>query len=248
MIDCVVSGVGVLGPGLAGWEAARGVLAGEQPYRPDAVAEPRPAALPPNEQRRGARTVRWAIAAAQEALQQSGDAPSEAATVFSSSSGDGETLAQICEALAQAERAVSPTRFHNSVHNAAAGYWSIAAASRRPSTTLCGHDASFTVALLEAAVQVAAGEPAVLLVAYDLPYPPPLFAARPIAEPLAVALLICAARPPRRVANLRVAVATDPAESAAPGPRELASNPAARALPLLAAVARGQEATLHLPL
>jgi hypothetical protein len=240
MTGLAVCGVGLLAPGLAGWDAARRVLAGEQPYRYEALPEPRPDALPPNERRRGARTVRWAIAAAQEALAGSGIAAADASPVCASSSGDGEIVVQIMSALAQPAREVSPTRFHNSVHNAAAGYWSIACGSRRGAVTLCAHDASFGAALLEAAALIHAGESAVLLLVYDLPYPEPLLAVRPIREPLAVALALCGEARTPALARWRVALASEPATIAAMPIPELASNPAAHALPLLAAVARNQ--------
>ena len=99
MIGLAVRGIGVLAPGLPGWPSARRVLAGETPYQASEVAEPRPDALPPNERRRGVRTVRWAIAAAQEALAASGAAPADSVSVFATSSGDGETLVQILEGL-----------------------------------------------------------------------------------------------------------------------------------------------------
>lgn len=235
-----LQGVGVLGPGLADWQAARRILSGEQAYRYEPPPQPDPDALPPNERRRGAKTVRWTVAVAQEALRGSDFPPAAVASIFTSSSGDGETAHQICEALAAPGREVSPTRFHNSVHNAAAGYWSIAAASRRPSVSLCGHDASFAVGLIEAAAQVRAEEDPVLLVAYDLPYPQPLLAVRPIAEPLAVAVLLSREARACTLANWRVSLATGAVATRLPEalPPELGANPAGHALPLLAAVAR----------
>src|SRR6185436_6052055 len=89
-----------------------------------------------------------------------------------------------------AEREISPTRFHNSVHNAAAGYWSIATRSREPSTSLCCYDASFAAGLLESAAQVASDPRQVALISYDEPYPEPLHATRPIASEFGVALIL----------------------------------------------------------
>ena len=43
---------------------------------------------------------------------------------------------------------ISPTQFHNSVHNAAAGYWHIAAGSAAPSLSVGGHDGAFAAGLL----------------------------------------------------------------------------------------------------
>jgi beta-ketoacyl synthase-like protein len=245
-----VHGVGILGPGLPGWAAARRVMCREQPYRYELAPEPRPDALPPNERRRGARTVRWAIAVAEEAMRDSGIPSANVASVFATSSGDGETLHQICEALARPEREMSPTRFHNSVHNAAAGYWSIASGSRRTSMTLCGHDASFGVGLLEASSLVQAGEDAVLLVVYDLPYPEPLRTARPIRAPLAVAILLSGEARPWTLAKWKVSLTAEAAinDPAQDWPAELASNPAAQALPLLATIARRAFDTTHVAL
>lgn len=245
-----VHGVGVLGPGLPGWAAARRVMSREQPYRYELPPEPRPDALPPNERRRGARTVRWAIAVAEEAMRDSGIPASSVASVFASSSGDGETLHQICEALARPEREMSPTRFHNSVHNAPAGYWGIASGSRGTSMTLCGYDASFGLGLLEAAALVQAGEGAVLLVAYDLPYPEPLRLVRPILAPLAIAILLSGEARPGALARWEASLSAEAAvaDPAQDWPAELASNPAAQALPLLAAVARRAADTTRIAL
>ncbi len=59
---------------------------------------------------------------------------------------------------------MSPTQFHNSVHNAAAGYWSIAHGSRQPATCLGAHDWTWAAALLKAVAEVAATGAPVLLV------------------------------------------------------------------------------------
>jgi len=67
---------------------------------------------PPAERRRYPIPVKLALAVGQEAFQNAGRDAANTATVFTSSSGEGETLHQMCEALASAEREVSPTRFH----------------------------------------------------------------------------------------------------------------------------------------
>ncbi len=62
------------------------------------------------------------------------------------------------------------------------GYWSIATQSRAASNALCAFDVSFGAGLLEAVTQVAVDQTRVLLIAYDVPYPQPLHAKRPIPE------------------------------------------------------------------
>lgn len=249
MTGVYVEAVGLIGPGLPDWRVAREVLRGERTHEPAGLPRPDAGMLPANERRRAANSVRWALAAAQEAVSASSYRADEVATVFATSDGDGETLHHLCEVLASPQREVSPTRFHNSVHNAAAGYWSIAAGSQHPSTSLCGYDATFAAGLIEAASQVWTERTAVLLVAYDLPFPPPLFAVRPVAEPFAVALVLAPEPRPGTLACCRITVR--PASSpGAPIPAalrgELASNPAAQALPLLAMIARDQRVSVPL--
>ena len=243
MIPLYVQSVGLLGPGLPDWRTGRDILCGERPYQYEAPPQPNPDILSANERRRGAKSVRWAVAVAQEAVAASGLQAADIATVFTSSSGDGETLHCICEALAAPGREVSPTRFHNSVHNAAAGYWSIAAGSRRPSVSLCGYDASFAIGLLEAAVQASVERTPVLLVAYDLPYPQPLHSVRTISEPLAVALLLAPEPGANALACWQIAPAQRAARTALPAglAGTYASNPVAQCLPLLAALAGGTQ-------
>src|SRR5204862_6680813 len=89
-----------------------------------------------------------------------------------------------------ADRATPPTRFHSSGRNAAAGYWTIAARSQEPSTSLCCYDASFAAGLLEAAAQVVVNGIAVALIAYDQPYPEPLHARRPVGANFGMALVL----------------------------------------------------------
>jgi hypothetical protein len=64
--------------------------------------------------------------------------------------------------------AISPTKFHNSVHNAAAGYWTIGTGCMQASTALTAFEHSFAHGLLEAISQASAELQPVLLVAYDI--------------------------------------------------------------------------------
>jgi hypothetical protein len=245
-----IEAVGVMGPGLPDWHTAQAVLRGERQHDPAGIPRPDGGMLPANERRRAAASVRWALAAAREALSASSYRADEVATVFAASGSDGETLHHLCQALASPQRDVSPTRFHNSVHNAVAGYWSIAAGSQRPSTSLCGYDASFAAGLIEAASQAASEQVAVLLVAYDLPYPPPLYAVRPVAEPFAVALLLAPQARPGTLASCRIRISAESAPCApfpATLPARLATNPAAQSIALLESITRERREPVRLP-
>jgi hypothetical protein len=235
-----VEGIGLCGPGLPNWEAALPVLAGQADYVPAPSAAPPCLLLPPNERRRATHTVKFALAAGAEGFARSGRDPGRTSTVFTSSGGDGETIHAIMNTLAGATRELSPTRFHNSVHNAAAGYWSIASGAKAASSSICAHDDSFAAGLLEAVAQLGA-EPAVAVIAYDVPYPSPLAELRPIGAAFAAALILSRERTDSAFASVDVALLTAPraaTEMASPLLRGLqASVPAARCLPLMAALA-----------
>lgn len=249
MIAVFVEGIGLLGPGLEGWHAGRPVLAGAARYEPRALCPQPIALLPPAERRRAGTTGRLAIATGVEALAQAGRDPAEMAMVFAASGGDGDTVHEILAVLATAQREVSPTRFHNSVHNAPSGYWSVATGSQAPSTSLSAFDDSFAAGLLEAAVQATVQDRPVTLIAYDVPYPEPLHAARPIVAAFGMALVLAPRRTQCAIASLSPEmVETASPETAMSDPeleRLRLGNPAARSLPLLAAMARGEAGTIR---
>ena len=235
MLSAYVGGLGVLGPGLSNWPEAGAVLSGQQAYRPAATVLPMPTILAAAERRRIGRVVKLAIGVALEATSQADEDPAELASVFSSSGGDGHNCHELCQALSLAGREISPTRFANSVHNAAAGYWSIGTGAMAESNVLCAFDASFTAGLLEALTQVAVDQIPVLLVAYDSEYPQPLHAKRPIPDAFGVAMVLT---PQRRASSLsRLDAALSDAECdrfADPDLEALrCAFPAARSLPLL---------------
>ena len=247
-----VKSIGLAAPGLQGWQASLEVLRGERPWQSEEMPKYAPAVLPANERRRATRVARLAFQAAEDAV---GAADAETlkniAAVFASSGGDTEVLNGICGTLALPDRPVSPTHFHNSVHNAAAGYWSIATGSRLPSTALSAHDGSFVAGMMEAFSMAMTEQLTVLLVTYDLVPPQPLHAKRPLSDSFASALLLSAdadgalARLELRLLN---GAAGEPAVMSDPGLETLRlGNPAARSLPLLAGIARQQASTIIIP-
>lgn len=183
-----VEAVGVLAPGLPDWRHMQAVLSGAQPYFAAPLAAIAPMSLPPAERRRSSPTVRLAIAAAEQALQQTSLAAQDMAMVFSSSEAAGVITHQLCEALA-GSREVSPTQFHNSVHNAPSGYYSIAMNAKLGASSIARGKWSFAAGLLNAAAQVSTDQLPVLYVCYDCPSPEPLNQAMPISDATAIALV-----------------------------------------------------------
>jgi len=248
MIRVFVEGVGVIGPGLPSWNEGREILAGWQAYAGGELPRLLANRLPSAERRRSTAVTRLALDVAEQALPPDASA-GDVATVFTSSGGEVEIIHRIFEELATAERLISPTQFHNSVHNAASGYWSIATGSRQASTSLSCFDDSFAMGLLETACQASAERAKVLLVAYDFPPLQPILRVRPLLAPFAVSLLLASEPSGRSLGEL--AIGFDTADTGDSGRMEDAGlealrrgNPAARSLPLLAALARAEPAEL----
>jgi hypothetical protein len=248
-LHCHIGGLALLGPGLPGWAESEPVLAGRMPWREAPPVVPPPAMLAPTERRRTSLVVRLALAAASGAVEAAGVAPDALETVFASSNGDGAVVGAILDSLAAPDGEVSPTQFHNSVHNAAAGYWGIGAHSTKPSISIGCHKDSFALGLLQAAVQVAGRGVPVLFCAYDAPLAGPMAPLHPTAFAFAMA---CVLTPEPTAASrasltLRHMPGTAPA-TPSPWLALADGNPAARSLPLLAALAAGHATTLVMPL
>ena len=249
MMHAYIEGIGLCGPGLDGWGQSAAILAGHAAYTPTPACPPALTLLPAAERRRAPQTVKLALAVGIEAFAAAGRDPITTPAIFASSGGDGETIHGILNVLASPLRELSPTRFHNSVHNAAAGYWSIATSATAASTSLCAHDDSFAAGLLESMAQTTATPQATALIAYDVPYPAPLFAVRPVGAVFGVALVFSPPPTPACFARLDLTLHPGPAAAtpAAPALEDLRqTTPAARCLPLLEALAKGVAATLIL--
>jgi hypothetical protein len=234
---------------MASWADGVKVLADESAYRTGESPRCTSDLLPANELRRVSSTVRLALKVAEEAMGQSSLDIDGLCSVFATCDGDTETIDRICIALTQPERPVSPTQFHNSVHNAAAGYWAIAAHSRMPSTTVCAYHASFVAGLLEASAQLQVEARPVLLVAYDHPAPEHLAPSMGAYPPFAVAMVLSPDATPQSTRLHIELVSRQPVQSMGCDDLEQlrVSNPAASGLPLLRALATSAPGRVILP-
>lgn len=241
-LSAYIDGIGLLGPGLNGWPDSEALLRGSARYIAQPTVLPAPQILPAAERRRAGMIVKLTLATGLEAVNAAGLEASSLPIVFSASGGDGDNCHAICETLASSDRQISPTRFHNSVHNAAAGYWSIATGAMASASVLCAYDACFGAGLLEALTQASVDGSRCLLLACDTPYPEPLHSARPILDALGIALVLSPEPSHKSIAQ----IAASFTESAADTPDNPALEtlrlgiPAARGLPLLSAIAQRQ--------
>jgi hypothetical protein len=233
-----VEGVGLWSPQLADFAALQSLLAGTTPAPPP--ARPAAAMLPPNERRRAPESVLLAIEVAGQAVAMSGRDAATLACVFASSHGDQPITDYMCATLAQAPAELSPIRFHNSVHNAPVGYWTIATGCHAPSTAVAAQRASFGAGLLEAVSQVLAEQRAVLLVCSDTAGSGPLGEVTHCRQPFGCALVLTPELGSATLARLDLQLTSGRPDTALDEP--LAGwrdgNPSAGGLPLLALLTR----------
>jgi len=123
--------------------------------------------LPASLRRRTSVATKMAFAAAERACKAAHIEPSTLPVIFTSALGEATVTDQLCHDIAKQNFPLSPTKFHNSVHNTASGYWSIAVGSKHPAMAMAAYQDSFSLALLEAWSQLHSVEKQVLLVCYE---------------------------------------------------------------------------------
>ena len=109
-------------------------------------------------------------------------------------------------------------------------------------SVLCAYDGCFGAGLLEALTQVAVDQARCLLLTCDTPYPEPLHSTRPILDAMGIALALAPERSEKSIAQITINLCDANADVLDNAALEAlrTSIPAARGLPLLAALARRQ--------
>lgn len=241
-----VKGIGLWAPGAANWPAFCAVVGGRE--APGGDARPLAEVLPPNERRRAPESVLLAAAAAGEAVRMSGLNAATLPCVFASAHGDQTITDYMCATLAGTPTELSPTKFHNSVHNAPVGYWTIATHCHASSSAVSGGETSFGAGLLEAAALAVADDHDVLLASYDIAGAGPLGEMTSTTGPFAVALVLS---PRADTGAIRLDITPSPGNSgnSPTGNAWLdgvaASNPSAQAVPLVHALALARTTALR---
>lgn len=205
-----LEGFSLWAPRLPGWELARSVIRGESAAPETKSPRPSTTLLPPTERRRIPDTVAIALEVAARACEMSKRDPSRLPSVFASAHGDTPISDYMCSTLATTPNLISPTKFHNSVHNAAAGYWTIAVRSQAPYTALSVYENTFAAGLLEAAMQSVCEESPVLYVAYDIEAVGPLAAMSNCSGMFGIGLVISPAAASGGARSMQLRVRTTP--------------------------------------
>ncbi|RDI98878.1 hypothetical protein DVT68_10255 [Dyella solisilvae] len=243
-LQVYLEGVGVWSAALADFAALKARVHGEEVTPP--AARPPATRLPANERRRAPESVLLAVEVAGQAVAMSGRDAAELLCVFSSTYGDQLISDYMCATLAQAPAELSPTRFHNSVHNAPAGYWTIATGCQAASSAISAGHASFGAGLLEAATLCVAEQRPVLLVCSDIAGHGPLGDMSGSLASFGCALVLAPQVDARSLYRLDLTLMPHAAESLQPGPPTGAwheANPtSASAWPLMQNLAHGEGA------
>lgn len=249
MTDVDVVGLGVWSESFSNWEEFCHVLRGGSAETGRTL---KPQAIAPNERRRAPLSVKMAVEVMDQACRMAALEPATVATVFASALGDMHLTEYMCRTMADAPQAISPTRFHNSVHNAATGYWSIATQSRCPSNAVSGYSNSVSIAILDGAIQAVEEKIPVLVTVQEVATAPAFKSVYEWEQPFSAAMvLVPVGMCSSNIASLHLSASGNlvepPQLEDIPG-IDLSGNPAARLLPLLIAIAEQRNADVRLPL
>lgn len=162
--------------------------------------------------------------------------PADPTAIFSSGMGDLDITDYMCRTLTDQPALLSPTRFHNSVHNAASGYWSIGAGATGDVTAISGWRDSATIGLVDALSRLGDdSDQPVLLVVYDDTAHEAMRDLWPSRQSFCGALVLQHPGAGHAIARLRARVHRGPDHHPALPPtllQRIEDNPAARLLPL----------------
>ena len=201
------------------------------------AAKPKAALLASRLRRRTAPLTKMSIDVIQAAAAEANADLAEATLVLSSGWGEMETTIALLGQLAEAEPQLSPTLFHNSVHNTATGYLSIAVGNRHGSTAIGAGGEGLASAMVEAFCSLAGAEGDVIVAVADEAIPAPFDGAG--GEPIAVGLCL---RPHDAPGGIvcelsRGSLAESSVDRSVPD--SLRANPSASVVPLCRALVAG---------
>jgi hypothetical protein len=156
--------------------------------RSEGFEKPKASLLPSRLRRRTALLTKAVSDVVEDAARQGAVDLAQARLVLASAWGELDTTVQLLAQLATDPAQVSPTLFHNSVHNTATGYLSIVLENREGSSAIGAGQDSLAAGLIEAATLVETEGGEAILVVGDEPVPTP-FDESP-GDPVALALCL----------------------------------------------------------
>ncbi len=241
MKQVFINAVGVIASGVHNYEELLSVLNGQRKYVHEEVKLNPPNLLPANERRRSSESVRLALSVTEQVMDDFIDNGSVSA-IFSSAFGDTLITHKLCEQLCQTPPMASPILFHNSVHNAPAGYWGIATQNLCQTNSIACGDSSFSLGLISAYSELMTQSEQVLLVCYDFPYVFPLSDKCKVTQTFACAFLLSTKSGLNNYGEMLIQTTTEDITTLKDVDMELLrkDNPAARSIPLLDLIEKKQ--------
>ncbi|WP_428356301.1 beta-ketoacyl synthase chain length factor [Methyloprofundus sp.] len=192
--------------------------------------------IPAGMRRRTSVTTRMAITAAANASTQAGSDTQNLASVFASLGGEIQVTDALCRLLPDDNELLSPTQFHNSVHNTTAGYWGILNKCQAPTTAIAAADDTFAMGLIEVWAQLQQSSGERLLVCYDECWPQ--YLAPPIGQTAFACAFVFSTEAEQAIASISLPQISEQAEQVfqAEWVKLTESAPAAAVIPLLLAL------------
>ena len=245
--------IGAWGQEFRNWQDLQNLLADKE-WQDDGSKGPKPEIIPANERRRAPLPVRLAVESSWQATLESNFKAENLSCVFVSALGDTQLTDYMCRVLAGDTKQLSPTKFHNSVHNAAAGYWTISTGCMKAANSVAGYEESVSLTLLEAIAQINIEQQPTLLTFYDAPVSKVLQDLLKNEYPFAVSMIIVPEQ--ANCSGQKISLTVQNTENNWPKLESknkmlrdiYESTPTARILSLLEKYAQGQKANLSMPL
>ena len=246
-----INGLSIVAPGLIEKDKSLSTLRGDLAWKAEPLPKLVQQLLPSNERRRTTPLINLALQTIQPLFDFVQDLD-QVATVFASSDGDLGVDDNICQSLAFQEKTVSPTQFSNSVHNAPAGYWAMAASLHSASVSLSAGDGTFAAGLIEAISQVICEQQNVILLAYDAVAPVALLdASRHFEFSLGMAIRLGIKKESGYLGSISVSIENSEHGISSCQNKSLeplrTGNPIGSGLPLLEALARKSSSMINIP-
>ena len=242
-----IESIGLQAPGLEGWQSSLPILQGQTSYESVPLSKYSPQFLPANERRRTTSTIKLALRTAAETVQNYSAADiASMPTLFCCVDGDTEVSAKMTHATLQDDPMISPIHFHNSVHNAPAGYWMIGQGNQQAASAISAGQYQIGNSLVEAMTQLDDTQSKVLLVMYDLPIDPIIESFQPDMHPFGFGLVLTFHKSKESIAQLDLSL--NPGRISFSKNDWFGDNIAAQFLPALKTLAQQQDSTFEYPL
>lgn len=242
-----IEAIGLNATGLESWLGSQTILTEQEAYQATPLSKYSASFLPANERRRATKTVNLALRTAEETVQHySQDAIQQMPTLFACVDGDTEISAKMTTAILMEQPMISPIHFHNSVHNAPAGYWMIGQRNRQAASAISAGQYQLANTFIETLTQLSKISPKVLLVAYDSPIDPVIKSYQPQTAPFSFGLVLSLHQNKKSIAKFTLNLQQQQTQTN--NHPWFGENMAAQFLPILQAIAQKKDIKMSFPL